>query len=82
VTFGAVTAQVGAVTAPYGENFSWERIVASLKGSSAIAKFSAEAPFKAAVTKIVSWLETAGSGPSIASPGASANIRTRFRRGS
>ena len=71
VIFGAVTAQVGAVTAAYGENLSSERSVTSLEGSRAIATFSAQAPFKAAVTKIVvSSLETAGSGASIASPGA------------
>ena len=68
MTFGADTAQLGAVTALYGEKFSTECSVASLEGRRAIAKFSAEARFKAALIKIVvSWLETAGSGASIAS---------------
>ena len=54
---------------------SSERRVTSLEGSRAIATFSAQAPFKAAVTKIVvSWLETAGSGASIASPGRCSRV--------
>lgn len=39
VIFGAVTAQVGAVTATYGENLSSERIVKSLEGSRAVLNF-------------------------------------------
>ena len=75
MTFGAVTAQLGALTAAYGENLSSERSVTSLEGSRAIATFSVQAPFKAAVTKIVvGWLETAGSGASIASPGRCSRV--------
>ncbi len=66
MTFGAVTAQLGALTAAYGENLSSERSVTSLEGSRAIATFSAQAPFKAAVTRIVvGWLDALGRGPTI-----------------
>ncbi len=63
VSFGAVTAQVCAVTATYGANISSERSVTSFEWSCAMANFSVEALFKAAFTKkVVLWLQAVGGG--------------------